>query len=440
MYTLIDIKTTTANVNNARLLYIKIEKYNLNLEKVSDFESFINPEFGISNQTLQYNGVGLQTIQQAPKFFEVAKTVIEHIDGCILLGFKMSFIYQVIKNSFKELGFSLSCKNLSFRQLNTYFKWKLHYKQNPFEAFQFICSSNHRKHLERLQMDKTLYNQVRKPISQFKVVDDLPEEAGVYYFYNKSHKLIYIGKSINIKKRVQSHLSSQQTKKAMDMKSEIHQIKYTTTGSELIALLLESDEIKKHRPKFNRKQKRAKFQYGLYHSVDQKGYINFEVSVNRNSKAITTFGSQQEGMSYLEHQMKKHDLCQCLSSLYKNTSHTCFLHQIKDCKGAAIGAESKDVYNQKAKAFVHQLLYPHRDFLIIGEGRNAKERSIVHIKNFQYQGWAYCSYQQAHRGKIENVLAKINSYQNNKDIELIIQLYLKQHSPTLRVIDPDKNQ
>ena len=76
-------------------------------------------------------------------------------------------------------------------------------------------------------------------------LDKVPEETGVYYFYNGKGDIIYIGKSNNIRKRVLNHFAEKNQNKALKMKNEVHDISFEVTGSELIALLLESDEIKK---------------------------------------------------------------------------------------------------------------------------------------------------------------------------------------------------
>ena len=112
----------------------------------------------------------------------------------------------------------------------------------------------------------------------------LPEEPGVYYFYNQDAELIYIGKSRNIRSRVLSHFSNHSTGKAMQMSAQIADIGCECTGSELIALLKESFEIKKHKPLFNRRQRRSLFRYELISYTDNKGYLRFELEKTTNQQ------------------------------------------------------------------------------------------------------------------------------------------------------------
>jgi len=103
----------------------------------------------------------------------------------------------------------------------------------------------------------------------------------VYYFHNKIGKVIYVGKAINIKQRIYSHFT--QNKKHSFL-NEVHDISYEITGSELIALLKESDEIKRLYPLYNQAQKRARSGYCLFEYIDRKGI--HRINMGRQSKGI----------------------------------------------------------------------------------------------------------------------------------------------------------
>ncbi len=86
------------------------------------------------------------------------------------------------------------------------------------------------------------------------LIKNLPEETGLYYFYNDNNELIYIGKSKNIKSRVISHINNSNSKRAAQMRQLIADIDYELTGSELVALLKEYNEIRNKKPLYNRKR------------------------------------------------------------------------------------------------------------------------------------------------------------------------------------------
>ncbi len=75
------------------------------------------------------------------------------------------------------------------------------------------------------------------------IVDGIPSKTGIYYIHREDGTIIYIGKSNNIKKRVNQHFTGT-SRKAKKIQNEVFAVTYEETGSELIALLKESEEIK----------------------------------------------------------------------------------------------------------------------------------------------------------------------------------------------------
>ena len=83
-------------------------------------------------------------------------------------------------------------------------------------------------------------------------VNQLPDQPGVYKYYDRERKLIYVGKAKSLKKRVSSYFNKQKTnRKTTKMVSEIRTIEFTIVNSEFDALLLENSLIKKNQPKYN---------------------------------------------------------------------------------------------------------------------------------------------------------------------------------------------
>ena len=85
------------------------------------------------------------------------------------------------------------------------------------------------------------------------ILDGLPNEPGVYQFFDKSEKIIYVGKAKNLKKRVYSYFSKDvfESGKTAIMVRQVVNIRFIITETELDALLLENNLIKKHQPRYN---------------------------------------------------------------------------------------------------------------------------------------------------------------------------------------------
>jgi DNA polymerase-3 subunit epsilon len=258
------------------------------------------------------------------------------------------------------------------------------------------------------------------------LVNDLPKEAGVYYFYNKEKKLIYVGKSINIHDRVLSHMNNNLHKKAVEMRAEIADVQFEITGSELLALLLESAEIKKHQPIYNRQQRRTFFNYGLYSFKDESGYLNLKIMrIVDELNPIFTYGSSQEGKDHLFRLTEEYKLCQKLCGLYE-TPGACFHYQIKQCKGACIGEESPDSHNKKVNEALENYHFENQNFLIIDIGRNANERAVIKVEHGKYKGFGYVETNDA-IGKMEPLHDSIRTYRDNREVRQIINSYLRRN-------------
>ena len=104
------------------------------------------------------------------------------------------------------------------------------------------------------------------------IVESLPSKTGIYYIHNEKGDLIYIGKSKNIKKRVNQHFTGT-SRKCKKIQMEVYTVTYEETGSELIALLKESEEIKINKPIYNRAQRKTLFQWALYPIKNEKDVI-----------------------------------------------------------------------------------------------------------------------------------------------------------------------
>jgi DNA polymerase-3 subunit epsilon len=215
----------------------------------------------------------------------------------------------------------------------------------------------------------------------------------------------------------------------MEMRDRLADITWELTGNELIALLLESDEIKRHKPLYNRQQRRSYYNYALFVYVNEAGYICFNISgTTALSPPVTTFSSKREGREVLMNWTEQFELCQKLSGLY-DSSGACFQHGIGACRGACCGEESPESYNSRAREFLRKFEYVHEDFLILDKGREKDEIGVVCIEKGQYRGFGYASTEYENRPDI--LMDSIRHYPDNRDIHALIRLYLRKNKVKL---------
>jgi DNA polymerase-3 subunit epsilon len=257
------------------------------------------------------------------------------------------------------------------------------------------------------------------------IVENLPSKTGIYYIHNEKGNLIYIGKSKNIKKRVNQHFTGT-SRKCKKIQLEVFAITFEETGSELIALLKESEEIKINKPIYNRAQRKTIFQWALYAQKDENGYLALKLQkADGRKKEITSFSSIQEGKNALFKFTDQFNLCQKINGLY-DTKNACFKYKIKECDGACVGVISPEEYNERVQEFIETNLFDNENMVIIDRGRSLQERSAVLIEGGIYKGYCFydLNYQITNTDVLNNIIIHM---QNNRDTRNIIQAYLRKH-------------
>ena len=203
-------------------------------------------------------------------------------------------------------------------------------------------------------------------------------------------------------------------------------VTYEETGSELIALLKESEEIKINKPIYNRAQRKSIFQWALYEVLTDEGYLSLQLQkADGRKKEITSFSSIQEGKNYLFKITEKYQLCQKINGLY-DTQKSCFQYKIKECNGACIQVESANDYNARVEDYLEEVQFGNQTLVVIDRGRRTEERSAVLIENGIYKGYCFydLNYQIMNIDILKNLIIPM---QNNRDTRTIIQGYLRKN-------------
>ena len=266
------------------------------------------------------------------------------------------------------------------------------------------------------------------------IIENLPEDTGVYYFRDEKGALIYIGKSKNIRQRVLAHFYNTSTRKALEMKNRIAHIDYLLTGSELVALLKESDEIKKHQPHYNRAQRRMMQHYGIYLKTNEKGYLGIHIGKTSRVREspLTTFATIDRAKSYLYALTAKYELCQTFNDLYGNAGNGCFHFEVGNCQGACIGQELPDSYNLRVQKALKSFTFRDETFVVIDEGRTIDERAIVIVEKGVYLGFGFIEINELIKD-LQGFKDEIEYYADNHDVRQILTTYLRTQKVKKRI-------
>jgi len=439
MYAIIDIETT--GLSPLRNKITEIAVYIHDGEKIVDeFSTLINPECLISANITKITGITNEMVGKAPKFWEVAKDIVLLTKEKTFVAHNASFDYNFIRNEFKSLGYDFKREKLCTVQLSRkIIPGRKSYSLGKLcDELNIPLNGRHRAAGDALATVKLFEYLLQKDSSlsglksdkffnlESSIIKKLPEDTGVYYLHNQQGDIIYIGKSKNIHTRILSHFNNEKTSRALKMIDETFDISYELTGSDLIAQLLESDEIKNHKPKYNRRQRRKSNHYGIYSSTDAFGYICFMVDKIGEKVPLIAFNSAKEARERLYHLTEKYELCQKLCGLYE-TPGACFYHQLNQCRGACVQIEPAEEYNVRANELIHNLNYDHQSFFIIDKGRTENEKSVVKIEHGKYIGFGYINVELVHPDR-EKLSDDIKNYKDNRDVQQIIRTYLKQHA------------
>ena len=239
------------------------------------------------------------------------------------------------------------------------------------------------------------------------LIAQLPHAPGVYIFRGDTALPLYIGKSMDIRNRVMSHIRNDEKSR---MIAQARHIDYIETAGDIGAQLLEARMIKDHKPLYNIRLRRVKKLYSLRltrkadHLVPQI-VSSQEVTIGNTDSLYGLFRSANAVRGKLEDLAESHQLCHGLLGLEKMNKRGCFGFQIKKCFGACVGQEETKFHDERLVAGLDELkihIWPYDGEIELVEQREdwiQKHR----INQWRYLG-TWCSRDSSFHACSENGL------------------------------------
>ena len=329
MYAILDIETTGGKLNEESITEIAIYRFD-GISVTDRFISLINPERKIDTFVQKLTGISDKMVRNAPKFYEVAKRIIEITENCVLVAHNASFDYRMLRLEFRRLGFdfqrnTICTVEMSQRLLPSQESYSLgklahslgipltdrHRANGDALATLHLFKLLITKDIEKTALTKYVKQNINNSISfhLLSILDTLPNELGIYYIYNKEGNIIFLSKGKNIYKSVNKHFTSSR-RRDIHIQKNVSKVMYELTGTELIASLKEKQELSVNTPLLNKTKKEKEFPYTLIAKTTSKGYTALSIELATPSQEILAiFRTKEEGLNFLFKITEEYTLC-----------------------------------------------------------------------------------------------------------------------------------
>jgi DNA polymerase-3 subunit epsilon len=440
-YAIVDIETTGGNASHSRITEIAIVIHD-GTTIIDRWETLVNPQKEIPPGIFALTGITNEMVQHAPIFDAISEKVFALLTNRIFVAHNVNFDYSFVRHELEHSGFPWTARKLCTVRAARKIKPGL-----PSYSLGKLCRSldiplfnQHRaggdadatallfsKLLEwdeqgilKQMVKNTAPDQRLPPNLPPADFEQLPEKPGVYYFHNQERKVIYVGKAINIKKRVASHFTGHNIQpQRQNFLRDIHAISFEVCATEFMALLLECTEIKKLWPTYNRALKRFEAKYGLYAYEARNGYQYLAIGkLNKFQSCIESFNRLYDGINLLRKLAEQfaidHRFCN-----YGTPNNGDLLTQ-----PIVYDFPNVDQHNEQIAKALDFLTNNRPSFAIVDKGRSADERSCIWVEQGHFYGMGYLSFDQEYT-EPEMLKDSLTRYHSNQYIMDLIHVYVE---------------
>jgi DNA polymerase-3 subunit epsilon len=404
----VDLETTGATATHDRITEIGIIEVKHG-RLVGEWSTLVNPEMSIPPMIQALTGINNRMVAVAPTFAEIQRDLLQRLQGRLFVAHNARFDYGFLKNEFRRCGVTFNARVLCTVKLSRklYPQHPRHNLDTLLERHGLDCEARHRALGDarvlwllaqkwsaelgtaplQAAVDTLLKSQSVPAGLPDLAFDNIPEAPGVYFFHGDNDVVLYVGKSINLRARVMSHFSGDhRVNKDMQIARQIKRIEWKQTAGELGALLLESKLVKQLAPVHNR-QLRRNSQLCAWqwrdNEIDTPPRLATAGDIDPAGfgELYGLFRSRATAIEALRELAASHELCTILLGLEKRNG-ACFAHQIKRCRGACVGLESRAQHALRLKmalSAMRTLPWPFAGRIAIREATIDGETAELHV-------------------------------------------------------------
>jgi DNA polymerase III subunit epsilon len=404
-FAFVDVETTGGMAGEDRITEIAIITVDDGV--VEAWSSLVDPDCDIPLSIQSLTGISNAMARAAPTFRSIADEVAAKLHGRLFVAHNARFDYGFVRQELKRAGIDYTTRPLCTVRLSralfpSYRGFSL---DNLIKRFALTVTQRHRalpdaqalvdlmgiyaKLFEAEKLDntiRTLIKQATLPPNLTGIdMDDIPQGPGVYRFYGHNDLPLYIGKSVNLRKRILSHFTiSAKQGSSQRVGLEARRIEFDTTAGDLSASILELQQIHTLQPLHNKKGRKGAGGYllRLSHQLPLVEIVASDAVISlRDHDWYGPFFSTSAARTLLIQMAKEHRLCLIMMGLEKRRP-PCFGHQLGACDGACIDpSKGEKMLLRLAMALAKYKLptWPYRGLLVITEKNGADEREEAHV-------------------------------------------------------------
>lgn len=392
MYSILDIESTGGKYNEEGIMEIAIYRFD-GREVTDQFSSLINPERRIQPFVVKLTGINEKMLKGAPKFYELAKRIIEITEGTTIVAHNAQFDYRILRTEFRRLGYDFQRKTLCTVELSkrlipdaeSHSLGKLvrslgiavsdrHRAQGDalatLKLFEILLNKDQNKSILQSVIRAEEYGELSQ--RQLDIVENLPAEIGVYFLHNKDGEVIFTGKTKNIQKRVNQHFTNA-GELALRLQKETREVTFELSGTELIALLREYQLRKKLRPRHNPLKSKPLYSYEWVEDMVQ-GYCAMRIRKSvKKEQGLLYFPSYLAAQQALNQWQELHNLPLRADKKYEESEFS----------------EAPEEYNKRWGKALEELRLGNKTFALVDKGRKLGEKSVILVRSGQLIGYGF---------------------------------------------------
>lgn len=435
MFAIVDIETTGGSAESSGITEVAIVLHSGTAVE-GRYHTLVNPGVSIPRYITALTGITDKMVAYAPFFETVAEPIFNLLKDRIFVAHNVNFDYSFLKHHLQACGYMLNARKLcTVRYARKVIPDLPSYSLGRLTAAVGIAIQNRHRAAGDVSATSELFDLLLSRDKNQAILSDMlrgrnadqylpmqvsrqklesiPYGPGVYYFHDKGGKVIYVGKAVNLSYRVRSHFSNNAaSQRKQDLLRMVADLSWQTCPTELMATVLESIEIKRLWPAFNRSQKRFEPQYGLYSYCDRAGLLHLTVEKRRKHlPALHTFGRVHEGFA----------LARKVAALYQVNEDHLFA-----TRGAATAVDA-----EQHNAAIHMVTEHIKNYLpsfaVLEQGTdewgsNQSIAYLVHEGRFAAMGVVDCVPPTA-----EDLLQQLTPYPENDFIRSLLYNYASRY-------------